>query len=215
MTRYGPIVLLAACLLLGYCYGVEKANGAKQAARVAALTQRLSVDSARADSALAQYRAERRRADSVSRLVPVRIARRDRAVASTDSVLAQVDSVLSAAPTPAQGGRLSHGTPSAPESTEMDSVRQVLRRIREAVIVERLASDSVISSLQSVVEARDRALAASDSLIASLQAQVRGASELISEYERRANPSLMLRTGRFLRAAAIGAAAMAVLVVAR
>lgn len=199
MTRYVPVVLLAAALLLGYCYGVEKANTAKQAARIEDLTARLSADSARADSAEVQYRAAVRRAESVARLVPARLARRDRAVASTDSAL---DS---------SPGHM----PATLPSTEMDSVRQVLRRIRAAVLVERLASDSAISALMSALEAKDRALAAADSVIYSVQAQLRSASELISEYEKQTRPSLMLRTGRFLRHAAIGAAAMAVWVAVR
>lgn len=194
MGRFLPAILLAACLVLGYCYGAERADGAKREARITALRHRADSLDAISASRQAEYARTRSRADSLAASARVRVVYRDRAVASTDSALARVDSLL----------------PTLPDTTA-----RLVSTLLSTIRAERLLSSSAIASLSTALEAKDAALAASDSLIASLRSQIAASSELISEYRKLAHPSLLVRTGRFLRHAAIGAAAMAVFVMVR
>ncbi len=150
----------------------------------------------RADTARTAYRLALRRAEDSERRVRALRASRGRAVASTDSALARVDSVL-------------------PMSLLPDSLAATVRTLMATVRAERLVSDSVILSLEQTVALKDSALTAADSVISAQASVIASQVELVRVLDRKAHPSLVSRTLSFARHAAIGAAVMAVVMVTR
>lgn len=115
-------------------------------------------------------------------------------MASTDSALARVETLTVQLP---------------------DTLRQIVVALRATVLQERLASDSAISAPSSALALKDVALARAEAVIAAKDRELSAASELISGLRQQASPSGWRRAGAFLRHAAIGAAALAVVMVAR
>lgn len=192
--KYAPIALLAAVLLLGYCYGNERARNAELVTKERALRVQIDSQRSRRIELASAYSLAIQRADSLSRRVPVYRERRGRAAASTDSAVARVDSVLPALP---------------------DSIGQAYAELRRAVLSERLSADSLVSSLESTVSALRVSIAAADSVIASQSRELSSYASLVQVLEREAHPPFWVRAGRVARSAAIGAAAALVWVAVR
>lgn len=194
MTRWWPALALVLILGLGYCYGQERAARATADARIPVLQHRADSLLVTIRSLRAAYAQSRRTADSVAAIARTALARRGRVVASTDSMLHRVDTLLARDPT---------------------SLAPIVLSLRASLLSERAAADSAIASLSATVALKDLALSAADSVIAVQQSQLSASSALVSVLRREARPSFATRAGDFLRHAAIGAAVMAVFVVAR
>lgn len=138
-----------------------------------------------ADSIEREYQRQVVRANQQERAARVAELRRGRAVASSDSVLARLDSAVLQAASP-------------------DT--QLLATVRTAWLSEREASSAVIAELWETVEAKNQALQSASSTIQSLQATLAAQDSLVAVLTRRAHPSLWSRTIRTARVLAIGAA---------
>lgn len=152
MRGYGQLGLLVVILFLGVCYGQEKANRATQEVALARLADEAAGLAAISASRLADLSSATRRADSLERVVHRAAQRRGRAVASSDSVLVRVDSVLSSPV----------GSAASPETPH---TLTLLSDLRASLLAERGASTLVIASLEQTVVAQTVALAAADSVI--------------------------------------------------
>jgi len=197
IPKWTPIALLAVVLFLGYSYGNERARRAGQDAEIARLTVRGASEALRTDSLRRSYSRAIQRADSLSRLVPALRERRGRAVASSDSAVARVDSAVA------------YATP--------DSLvpLRIAVALRASLLSERAASSALVLSLESSVSALRLAIVSADSVIASQASVIASQAALVQVLERQAHPSLLARSLAFARHAAVGAAVALVWVAVR
>ena len=177
--------LLVLTAVLTWSYGRQRARDAVADERERVLRVQITGAARRADSLTATYAASRSRADSLERHARVVVVYRGRAVASTDSAVARVDTVL--------------------QSLDSASAA-IVRRLTVSFQIERQLSSDAIASLTSALDAKDAALSASDSLIASLHARIAVSDSLLTVLTKRAHPSMVSRALSFARHAAVGAA---------
>lgn len=177
MSKLYTTALLIGILFLGVCYGQERADAAKREVAVSQLKADAIAAAKRTAELTFSYARERQRGDSLQAIAAFAERRRDRAVASTDSVLTRVDSALA-------------DTLATPASTETDSahlaqLRTLVVDLRASVLRERLSSDSAILSLSSALDAKNAALAAADSVILAQGEQLAIAARTIQALQQR------------------------------
>ena len=177
--------LLVLTAVLTWSYGRQRARDAVADERERVLRVQITNATRRSDSITAAYARTRSRADSLERHARGVVVYRDRAVASTDSAVARVDTVL--------------------QSLDSASAA-IVRRLTVSFQIERQLSSDAIASLTSALDAKDAALSASDSLIASLHARIAVSDSLLTVLTKRAHPSMVSRALSFARHAAVGAA---------
>lgn len=143
----------------------------------------------RGDSIHREYQRQVQRANQQERAARAATVHRDRAVASSDSVLALLDSALR-----------------VPTVHPSDTASSLLATVRTAWLSEREASSAVIAELWATVDAKNVALTSATQTIGQLQATLAAQDSLVAVLTRRAHPSLWKRTIRTVRVLAIGAA---------
>lgn len=187
MTRYYNVVLLIAILFLGVCYGQQRATEGERQAELKASERRAdSLASVSASLVVRVQAAEQRVREAVLNARAASV-RRGRVVASSDSTLARVDSLLQN------------------PTTEPCPCLQVLADLRGSLVSERLASDSVILSLESVVSTQsaqivemDRLLVLRSAQIANLETSLKVASRRPPWYARASSAALPAAAGALL-----------------
>lgn len=185
------VLALAVALFL---YGREQRHAGRDMEREQVLRSQIATTTAHADSVVSQYGRERHRADSLARLIPTFVARRGRAVAATDSVVARVDSILPTIP---------------------DTLRPVVAGLLLSIRTERLASDSLVASLESTVASLQRAVVSADSALLAKDVVMRSQAAMIVVLQRQAHPPLLERLFSAGRWAVLGAASALVWVAVR
>ena len=139
-----------------------------------------------ADSIEREYQRQVLRSQRLEAAARASELRRGRAVASSDSVLARLDSAVLQAAIPAD--------------------TQLLATVRTAWLSEREASSLVIAELWATVDAKNLALSEGSKTIQSLRETLASQDSLVVVLTRRAHPSVWKRTVRTARVLAIGAA---------
>lgn len=143
----------------------------------------------RADSIHREYERQVVRANRLEASARASDVRRGRAVASSDSVLALLDSALR-----------------EPTLHPSDTASSLLATVRTAWLSERESSSAVIAELWATVDAKNQALAQAQTSIQAFRATLAAQDSLVAVLTRRAHPSLWTRTVRTARVLAIGAA---------
>lgn len=165
MSKLYTTALLIGILFLGVCYGQERADAAKREVAVSQLKADAIAAAKRTAELTFSYARERQRGDSLQAIAAFAERRRDRAVASSDSVVARVDTVaLSASP---------------------DSLAPLVLSLRSALLSERHAASVVIESLEQTLASRNAALAAADSVILAQGEQLAIAARTIQALQQR------------------------------
>ena len=194
MTRTNLLWALALAVILSLAYTRELRDEGVMQERERVYRTEIQRLRERGDSAIVRAHAESARATRLASLAASSVARRGRAVASTDSVVVRVDSVLPTLP---------------------DTAQAVVRHLLETVRTERLASDSAIASLSSALDASTSALRASESVVSSLQERLAVQDSLIAVLTRKAHPSFLTRVKRDAVKVASGMALMAMYLASR
>ena len=203
MRPWAGFAALAIAVLLILLTASEASDDGASLERERQWRRQVSSLRARSDSVQREYQRQVQRANQQERAARASELRRGRAVASSDSALARLDSAIR------QAATLSDTLP-VPVSTETDSASRPLARIllevRQAWLSEREASSAVIAELWATVDAKNLALSHANDAIAGLQSTLAAQDSLVQVLTRRAHPSVWQRTIRTARVLAIGAA---------
>ena len=184
MRPWAGFAALAIAVLLILLTASEASDDGASLERERQWRKVVASERVRGDSIEREYQRQVVRANRLEASARASDERRGRAVASSDSVLARLDSAVLQAPTDTQ----------------------LLATVRTAWLSEREASNAVIAELWATVDAKNLALQAASSTIHSLQATLAAQDSLVAVLTHRAHPSLWSRTIRTARVLAIGAA---------